>query len=291
MLLSFFPSDMASAIPAIYRETVWDLDDDRVDWTFYVLPDKELLNAEPPATSNGVVTAQWFFEMPEGWLIPESFHVFSDFSNPLDSSLIDNPGLDPYTGEMIAGAVGHSNVTGQYESFTDAVFASFSSEPFEDGNPKPAFSFSTHKLSPSTGNGFALWSGGFVGQAGQMWDTGVLVEDYFGGAIPGDFNGNWQVEDGDLTLLLSNWGEQIPPIPAGWVSNLPSAPSVDDSELRALLSNWGQSGGPAVTRSTARQVPEPNSGLIITLLLGMALSAFGQRANHNCRSGSARRQS
>ena len=288
ILLSFSLTNLACAQPVIYSETVLAEDEDRIDWTYFFRPDEELLNAEPIAESNGVVSAQWFFEMPAGWLIPESFHVFSDFSNPLDSSLIDNPGLDPYTGEMIAGAVGHSNVTGQYESFTDAVFASFSSKAFMDSTPKPAFSFSTHPPDPY--EGYAFWEGGFLEQAGQLWDLGVTVSDHFG-TVPGDYNGSGVVEAGDLNLVLSHWGEEAHPAPEGWLYGLPRAPYIDAWELNHVLDHWGNYGAVAASHATPHQVPEPSSGLIITLVLGMALSAFGQRANHNCRPGSARRQS
>ncbi|QDV74584.1 hypothetical protein [Botrimarina mediterranea] len=98
---------------------------------------------------------------------------------------------------------------------------------------------------------------GLVAQAGVMTrglfdQSGVVVE-----FTPGDFDGSGAIGDGDLTLLLSNWGLPVPPVPAGWTGIQPTAPGVGDDELTWLLSVWGQS--PAATTAA----PEPSAAFLV----------------------------
>jgi hypothetical protein len=58
--------------------------------------------------------------------------------------------------------------------------------------------------------------------------------------LPGDFNGNGQVEQSDLDLVLLNWGRAAIPSPDGWVSDLPDG-NVDQDELDRVLLGWGDS--------------------------------------------------
>lgn len=53
--------------------------------------------------------------------------------------------------------------------------------------------------------------------------------------LAGDFDGDGQVDQGDLTLLLSNWGATVAPGP--WPADFDG--TVDQNELTELLSNWG----------------------------------------------------
>ncbi len=79
--------------------------------------------------------------------------------------------------------------------------------------------------------------------------------------LEGDFDGSGSVGDGDLTLLLSNWGSTVPPVPAGWTGDQPTAPGVGDDELTRLLNNWGVS-------ASATAVPEPSAALLAALAMG-----------------------
>ena len=76
----------------------------------------------------------------------------------------------------------------------------------------------------------------------------------------GDYNKSGQVEQGDLDLVLLNWGAETPPIPAGWDNDLPNG-QIDQEELDGVLLNWGNTSGAAAA------VPEPATGLM--LILGM----------------------
>lgn len=77
-------------------------------------------------------------------------------------------------------------------------------------------------------------------------------------ANPGDFNGDGMVDNGDLNLLLGNWGSST--VPGEWINGF-DAP-VDNGELNALLGNWGFGVGTAV--------PEPTT-LVLSILCGCGL--------------------
>lgn len=73
-------------------------------------------------------------------------------------------------------------------------------------------------------------------------------------AIEGDFNGDGMVDNGDLNLLLSNWGAGS--VPGEWVNGF-TAP-VDNGELNALLGNWGA--------GTSSAIPEPASLTLVAFV-------------------------
>ncbi len=72
--------------------------------------------------------------------------------------------------------------------------------------------------------------------------------------LPGDYDGSGQVEQGDLDLVLQNWGQDTSGgAPGGWINDLPDG-VIDQAELDAVLQNWGSSATPALGGLT---VPEP----------------------------------
>lgn len=85
------------------------------------------------------------------------------------------------------------------------------------------------------------------------------------GYLPGDFNGDNVVDQSDLTLLLSYWGEGG--APEGWVAPFDGA--LDQNELTELLSNWG-----AGVEAAPASLPEPASAV---LLMGGALVLLARR--------------
>jgi hypothetical protein len=87
--------------------------------------------------------------------------------------------------------------------------------------------------------------------------------------IDGDYNGNGQVEQGDLDLVLLNWGQ--PGVPGGWVNDLPDG-NIDQAELDGVLLNWGNMATAALGASA---VPEPSALMIV--LFGAPLCYFGIR--------------
>lgn len=87
----------------------------------------------------------------------------------------------------------------------------------------------------------------------------------------GDYNNNGQVEQGDLDLVLLNWGAAWPPPVEGWVNNQPTDGKIDQNDLDGVLLNWGNMAG----AGSAVAVPEP-AALWLTLT-GVALVAAGWR--------------
>jgi hypothetical protein len=69
-------------------------------------------------------------------------------------------------------------------------------------------------------------------------------------ALPGDFNGNGQVEQADLDLVLLHWGQDGSSLPSTWT--VPAATGlVDQDELDAVLLSWG------ATSTAAAAAPAP----------------------------------
>lgn len=101
----------------------------------------------------------------------------------------------------------------------------------------------------------------------------ILVEAEAGG-IAGDFNGNGVVEQGDLDLVLLNWGLGGPP-PAEWVNDLPTD-AIDQAELDSVLLNWGNR---ATSGMLQVSVPEPPATATALLLLVLACLAFGYKSS------------
>ncbi len=121
---------------------------------------------------------------------------------------------------------------------------------------------------PSVGDSFAfLTYGSHVGAfsaldvSGLTPDLNVVVNygpqqavlQVVAAAIAGDYDGDGLVAQGDLDLVLLNWGVDTAAggVPAGWVTNLPTG-LVDQAELDEVLVNWGGSAAPS-----GQAVPEP----------------------------------
>ncbi len=113
---------------------------------------------------------------------------------------------------------------------------------------------------------------------GSAEDYYPELNDYFTYAfiapttgLLGDFNNNGQVEQGDLDLVLQNWGRDATgDVPAGWDNDLPDG-VIDQAELDRVLQNWG---GTAAPGFGAVSVPEP--AVAFALLPLVALRRRGQ---------------
>ncbi len=79
-------------------------------------------------------------------------------------------------------------------------------------------------------------------------------------ALAGDYNASGQVEQGDLDLVLQNWGLDTDANgpPAGWLADLPSG-QIEQSELDGVLQNWGATAVPGFSGSA---VPEPGAAAV-----------------------------
>ncbi len=84
--------------------------------------------------------------------------------------------------------------------------------------------------------------------------------------LAGDYNNSGSVEQGDLDLVLNNWGG---PRTAGFVANADgfATSNVDQEELDRVLNNWGSSSGPSFAGSA---VPEPGVA-VLAAAAGLAM--------------------
>ncbi|MEM8783411.1 MAG: PEP-CTERM sorting domain-containing protein [Planctomycetota bacterium] len=93
--------------------------------------------------------------------------------------------------------------------------------------------------------------------------------------IVGDYNGSGQVEQGDLNLVLNNWGLDTSPeaagVPAGWVNDRPSG-VIDQAELNGVLNNWGATGPPSLPGAAGNAVvPEPAGAIGLGGAVGLLI--------------------
>ncbi|MEM9752051.1 MAG: PEP-CTERM sorting domain-containing protein [Planctomycetota bacterium] len=113
----------------------------------------------------------------------------------------------------------------------------------------------------------------FIDAAFASDDPAGIVAGQIG--TTGDYDGSGSVEQGDLNLVLNNWGRNVDPIadggngvPNGWVNNLPLG-TVDQEELNLVLNNWGSTSTQPVVPAFA--VPEPGTlGLLAAGAIGLA---------------------
>ncbi|MEM1027015.1 MAG: PEP-CTERM sorting domain-containing protein [Planctomycetota bacterium] len=81
--------------------------------------------------------------------------------------------------------------------------------------------------------------------------------------LAGDYDDSGLVEQGDLNLVLNNWGAPAPFDPNGDPFD---TGTVDQEELNRVLNNWGSSNAPSLSSAA---VPEPAS-LALLSVLGLA---------------------
>ncbi len=91
------------------------------------------------------------------------------------------------------------------------------------------------------------------------------IADLMDVGLAGDFNDSGLVEQGDLDVVLQNWGSSASQF-AGWVNQLPDG-LVDQNELDAVLLNWGgSSGGGGGGGGFFTFVPEPGSAAALAIV-------------------------
>jgi hypothetical protein len=80
--------------------------------------------------------------------------------------------------------------------------------------------------------------------------------------IPGDYNGNGQVEQADLDLVLLGWGDIGPK--DGW-NGWGIQASIAQDELDGVLLNWGT----LAPEPSAPPVPEPSAVVLALIMSGL----------------------
>jgi hypothetical protein len=104
-------------------------------------------------------------------------------------------------------------------------------------------------------------SGQYLWDLSNLYSTGDVRLTGTGAAADND--GSGKVDQGDLDLVLLNWGTEFLDAPAlGWANDLPVGP-VDQGELDKVLLNWGSTPGSLSSAS----VPEPTALAIMLILL------------------------
>jgi hypothetical protein len=58
--------------------------------------------------------------------------------------------------------------------------------------------------------------------------------------LPGDYDNSGAVGQIDLNLVLQNWGDTSPPVPAGWINEQHTG-LIGQTHLNKVLQNWGKS--------------------------------------------------
>jgi hypothetical protein len=105
-----------------------------------------------------------------------------------------------------------------------------------------------------------------------MWDLSRLYAtgevSVVAASLEGDYNGNGLVDQGDLDMVLGNWGIAAANEPAEWVNDPPSG-FIDQDELDGVLGGWGNS----LASVSAAAVPEPTAGILVVLLFGPLLGS------------------
>ncbi len=119
--------------------------------------------------------------------------------------------------------------------------------------------------------------GGNTSVKGDAIATPAVRLFNLGDPLPtGDFNASRTVEQGDLDLVLQNWGANTDTLlgaPAGWVNPAGLDGVIDQAELDAVLQNWGVSNAPDFRGAN---VPEPITGAGLLVLL------LRPRRRHGC---------
>ncbi|MEM8783930.1 MAG: hypothetical protein AAGE65_13890, partial [Planctomycetota bacterium] len=121
-------------------------------------------------------------------------------------------------------------------------------------------------LSPEGAN-FVVYDNLIIDEAtaGDVTSLEAAIADFVplveGGGIIGDYDDSGQVEQGDLNLVLNNWGTAAPFDPNG---DPFETTNVDQEELNRVLNNWGSTTAPSFEGAA---VPEPAT---VAVLGGLA---------------------
>jgi hypothetical protein len=108
--------------------------------------------------------------------------------------------------------------------------------------------------------------GGALDPDNMVLNPMVIVDEVFG-----DYDDSGATGQGDLNLVLQNWGDTSPPVPAGWINDQPTG-IIGQTNLNAVLQNWGNS-----VVASASAVPEPTT--LLLSLLGLSTCGFIRRHN------------
>ncbi len=106
--------------------------------------------------------------------------------------------------------------------------------------------------------------------------------------LTGDFNGNGSVEQGDLDLVLQNWGQLAASVPMQWTQQRPTTGAIDQDELDAVLQNWGSQAA-APSADEVSPLASADASVSVSGAVGwvVADAAEADRRHHTPRARSA----
>lgn len=233
-----------------------------VDWTVSFAPDASLFSTTSQGTGGSIAT-EFSFEISGAELNLGSVAINGDFLETIGSTLIENPGNDPYAGAVSTGTQTYDGVASVLDSGTvDAIFAPLGSTFFTSGGDKTALTFTT------TGTTGTVTYGGLLAQAGSLFTIATEVEVVdSAGPLFGDADNDNAVAGSDLLAVTNNFGS------TGAADGFLLGDADDDgavagSDLLAVTNNFGSTQGAGGLESGAN-VPEPSS--IILVISGLAL--------------------
>ena len=90
---------------------------------------------------------------------------------------------------------------------------------------------------------------GFVRVFGGRIDIGAFETGTTVSPLEGDYDNDGFVGQADLDLVLLNWGKTSPPVPAGWVNQVPAG-LIGQAALDGALLHWGDGTPPIATLKT-----------------------------------------
>jgi uncharacterized protein YjbI with pentapeptide repeats len=109
--------------------------------------------------------------------------------------------------------------------------------------------------------------GEFIVESPYLWDLSRLYSTgevrLTGTGDVGDYNLSGIVDQGDLDLVLINWGSELSDlVAAGWTNDIPLGP-IDQAELDKVLINWGR----RYMSPGVAAVPEPATWILTAVTL------------------------
>ncbi|MEM7576722.1 MAG: hypothetical protein AAF328_04525 [Planctomycetota bacterium] len=219
-----------------------------------------------------------FFQSPIGTDSPPNLAFFSVFPKLEFDTFLAQGGATSQTTVGTLNVGGGGGPFGIDGSLTDLVTSNTRIQAQYNPNGSDFIAdqndFLIARLSISNGQGDLPAAQGvlqYLGSANE--NISPIFRIAFGNGtflpLPGDFDGNGQVGQGDLNLVLNNWGEPSyndgPESFTGWVADYPDN-LVSQNELNRVLNGWGDTAPPDFRGAT---VPEPAAllGLIGSLVL------------------------
>ena len=188
-------------------------------------------------------------------------------------------GLETYEGGLGADAGGTGLIDGSPHSLAPLFGTNGSASTWDWGTANAGLTMTHHWVATQTpGPHFATYAlyvrDDATGTLSTFYEPGTITLRWDNPItwLAGDFNGSGAVEQGDLDLVLNNWGQSTAQgSPAGWIG-APPTELINQDELDAVLNHWGTSASPNVGTVA---VPEP--AMLLPVCAAFAFSRWRRR--------------